>query len=195
MRALVAFGTKYGSTVKVGEEIGRVLREKCLEVKVVNLDERKVQDLTPYDLVVVGSAVIIGKWTKGTRTFLEQNQAALRGMKLAVFACCGDVLAEAKERREGAKARYLDQVVMDYGLKPLNTALFGGELDFNKYGFLIKAVLKDDRRYIESGGVDLSKPYDYRDWDAIRVWARAVADEAQGCTATEITEGEVEVGP
>lgn len=195
MRALVAFGTKYGSTVKVGAEIGRVLREKGLEVEVVNLDERKVQDLVPYDLVVVGSAIIIGKWTKGTRTFLEQNQVALRGKRLAMFACCGDVLAEAKERREGAKARYLDQVVMDNGLKPLNTALFGGELDFKKYGFLIKAVLKDDRRHIESGGVDLSKPYDYRDWDAIRAWARTVADEAQGCTTTKMTDGKIEVGP
>ncbi len=110
MRALVAFGTKYGSTVKVGEEIGRALRGKGLEAEVVNLDERKVKDLAPYDLVVVGSAVIIGKWTKGARTFLEQNQGALRGKRLAMFACCGDVLAESKERREGAKARYLDQV-------------------------------------------------------------------------------------
>ncbi len=142
---------------------------------------------------MVGSAVIIGKWTKGARTFLEQNQDALRGKKLAMFACCGDVLAESKERREGAKARYLDQVVTDNGFMPLNTALFGGELDFNKYGFLIKAVLKDDRRYIESGGVDLSKPYDYRDWDAIRAWARSVAEEAQRCTATDVMEGKVEV--
>jgi menaquinone-dependent protoporphyrinogen oxidase len=195
MRALVAFGTKYGSTIKVGEEIGRVLREKGLEVEVVNLDERKVHDLAPYDLVVVGSAIIIGKWTKGARTFLEQNQASLRGKRLAMFACCGDVLAETKERREGAKARYLDQVVMDNGFKPLDLALFGGELDFNKYGFLIKAVLKDDRRHIESGGVDLSKPYDYRDWDAIRAWAREVADEALGCTISEIANRMIEVGP
>ena len=195
MRALVAFGTKYGSTVKVGEEIGRVLQEKGLEVEVVNLDERKIQDLAPYGLVVVGSAIIIGKWTKGARTFLEQNQATLRGKRLAMFACCGDVLAEAKERREGAKARYLDQVVMDNGLTPMDIALFGGELDFNKYGFLIKAVLKDDRRHIESGGVDLSKPYDYRDWDAIRAWARAVADEAQGNNAAEKAYGNIGVGP
>lgn len=195
MRALVAFGTKYGSTVKVGEEIGRVLKEKGLEAEVVNLDERKVQNLAPYDLVVVGSAIIIGKWTKGARAFLEQNQAGLRDKRLAMFVCCGDVLAEAKERREGAKARYLDQVVVENGLTPLNTALFGGELDFNKYGFLIKAVLKDDRRHIESGGVDLSKPYDYRDWDAIRAWARAVADEAQGCPAAGVANGMIEVGP
>jgi menaquinone-dependent protoporphyrinogen oxidase len=195
MRVLVAFGTKYGSTIKVGEEIGRVLGEKGLETEVVNLDERKVQDLAPYGLVVVGSAVIIGKWTKGARNFLEQNQAALRSKRLAIFACCGDVLAEAKERREGAKALYIDQVVMDNGLMPLHVALFGGELDFNKYGFLIKAVLKDDRRHIESGGVDLSKPYDYRDWDAIRAWAREVADEAQGCSAAEITHGKIGAGP
>jgi menaquinone-dependent protoporphyrinogen IX oxidase len=81
------------------------------------------------------------------------------------------------------------------GLTPLNTALFGGELDFNKYGFLIKAVLKDDRRHIESGGVDLSKPYDYRDWDAIRAWARSVADEAQGYTTAGMANGTIEVGP
>jgi menaquinone-dependent protoporphyrinogen oxidase len=195
MRALVAFGTKYGSTAKVGQEIGRVLREKGLETEVVNLDERKVKDLAPYDLVVVGSAVIIGKWTKGARTFVEQNQAALNGKRLAMFACCGDVLAEAKERQEGAKARYLDQVVMDYGLTPMSTALFGGELDFNKYGFLIKAILKDDRRHIESGGVDLSKPYDYRDWDAIRAWARSVADEALGHSTAAMANGTIEVGP
>ncbi len=43
MRALVAFGTKYGSTIKVGEGIGQVLREEGLEAEVANLDERKVR--------------------------------------------------------------------------------------------------------------------------------------------------------
>ncbi len=72
---------------------------------------------------------------------------------------------------------YLDDVAKKYGIEnPVSVALFGGEIDFDKYGFLVKAVLMKvgASKNLEDKGVDLSKPYDFRDWDGIRIWAKSL---------------------
>lgn len=55
-------------------------------------------------------------------------------------------------------------------------AFFLHRIDFNKYGFLVKTVLKKvgASKNLKDKGVDLGKPDDFRDWDEIRGWARSL---------------------
>ena len=173
MKALVAFGTRYGSTERVAEEIAMVLRKEGASVTVIDLRKRKLLNIDEYDLLVLGSGIYVGSWSKGALRFLEDNQEKLASKRVALFACSGDVMFGRKPIEESRKT-YLDDVANRFGLKnPASTAIFGGEIDFDKYGFLVKTVLKSvgASKNLEDKGVDLSKPYDFRDWDEIRRWA------------------------
>ena len=170
MRALVAFGTKYGSTVQVADEIAKVLRAKGAQVDVVDLRNGGAKDVAAYDLVIAGSGIQVGQWSKEAQEFLEANAKAMAGRRVALFACCGDVVFQ-KGPIEESRKKYLDDVAAKYGLTGADMALFGGVLDFSKYGFLVKAILNGAKKDFERKGVDMTRPYDFRDWDQIRSWA------------------------
>lgn len=178
MKALVAFGTKYGSTVKVAEEISSVLKTLGADVTVHDLRQKRVGPLEQYDLVIVGSAILVGAWTKEAQRFLEENSEVLSKKKVALFACCGDMVFQRSSMEECRK-NYLENVADKYGIKsPASMALFGGVLDFSKYGFLVKAILSSSKKEFEQKGIDMSKPYDFRNWEEIRSWAGSLIDRS-----------------
>ncbi|OPY32479.1 MAG: protoporphyrinogen oxidase [Methanomassiliicoccales archaeon PtaU1.Bin124] len=173
MRALVAFGTKYGTTGQVADEIAAVLRQGMTEVDVLDLRNGKCPDLGGYDLFVVGSAIHMGAWTKEADTFLKERSPELAKKRTSLFVCCGDVVLQRSPIDECRK-KYLEDVAAKHSLAPERTGLFGGVLDFSKYGFLVKALLNGAKKDFERKGLDMSKPYDFRDWDQIRAWARSL---------------------
>lgn len=175
MNVLVAFGTKYGSTAKVADAVASELIARGASVEVVDLRERIPTDLDRYDLVIVGSPVFIGKWTKPAQEFLRKNADALAKKKVALFACCSDILFEDKV--EAARKMYLEDVAGSNGLEPVAMGLFGGEVDFAKYGMFTRFLLSrvGAKEEMEKKGMDISRPYDFRDWERIRKWARDLA--------------------
>ncbi len=175
MNVLVAFGTRYGSTVKVANAIASELTNEGHEVEVVDLRERVLSGLGRYDMVVVGSPVFIGKWTKPAQEFLRRNAKALAQVKVAMFVCCSDVLFD--EKVEAARKMYLNDVAISHDLEPVAMGMFGGEVDFTKYGMFTRFLLNKvgARDAMEGKGVETSRPYDFHDWEQIREWARELA--------------------
>jgi menaquinone-dependent protoporphyrinogen oxidase len=170
MNVLVAFGTRYGSTEKVAKEIAAVLSSKGIDAEVLDLRSLRKATASSYQPIVIGSGIMAGSWSKEAQRFLDENRDKLKGRKVALFACCGDVEFRQEQAAEWKK-KYVTEVGSKYGIEPISAALFGGVLDFEQYGFLVKAILKSAKKTIEERGADPSKPYDFRNWEEIRGWA------------------------
>ncbi len=175
--ALVAFGTKYGSTAKVAETIAAALRAKGIETTVADFRTTRVE-ANGYDLIVVGSSIMMTKWSKGALEFLERNKDELAKKKVAMFVSCGDITT-GTETPEFYHKKYLDDIAERYGIvSPYEKALFGGVVDFKAYNPIIRAVVgriwKDKRKEYEAKGYDFSKQCDFRDWNAIKAWAASL---------------------
>ena len=89
IKAVVLYGTRYGATADTSEIIGDVLRQEGFEVRVVNAKTDKVQSIREFELVIVGSGIRIGRWTKEPEKFLGKFQQELSKKKVALFVCCG----------------------------------------------------------------------------------------------------------
>ena len=74
MKTLLVYGTRYGTTASTSEEIAKVLLAEGFDVKVVNAKEEKIKDISPYDLIIVGSGIQMGKWTGEAEDFLKRFQ-------------------------------------------------------------------------------------------------------------------------
>ena len=136
-KALIVYGTRYGATASTSEDIAEVLQQEGLDVRVVNAKKDKVQDITEYELVIVGSGIQIGKWTKEPEKFLKKYRKELAKNKVALFVCCGSTepLDEKEEKSksiENARTKYLEEKVVKYNLQPVSLGLFGGVYNFNK---------------------------------------------------------------
>ena len=181
-KALIAYGTRYGATEMTSEDIADLFRQEGLDVKVVNLKDEKVKDISEYELVVVGSGIQIHKWTGEPEKFLKKFQKELAKKKVALFVCCGsteplDDKVDKAESIEKARTKYLEEKAAKYNLQPIALGLFGGVYNFNKVPWLFGKFMQSIKPQLEAAGVPQTEPglYDTRDLNAIRKWAKEVA--------------------
>jgi menaquinone-dependent protoporphyrinogen oxidase len=116
MKGLVVYGTRYGTAAEIAEEIAKVIREEGIEVDLLDVKSVKDSDVSLYDLVVVGSGIKMGKWTKQSLKLLKKNKEALANRKVALFVSCGSA-NEEKTRPEGQE-KYLDEVAQKNLINP-----------------------------------------------------------------------------
>ena len=181
-RALIVYGTRYGATADTSEVIADTLRQAGFEVRIVDAKKDKVQSISEFDLIIVGSGIQMGKWTKEPESFLKKFQNELSKKKVALFVSCGGAnpLSEGEQKNkelDDARRKYLEDKSVEYKLKPVALGFFGGCYDFNKMSWFFRKTLSSIKPKLEGAGFKESKAgvYDLRDLEAIRGWAREVA--------------------
>jgi menaquinone-dependent protoporphyrinogen IX oxidase len=185
-KALIVYGTRYGATEMTSEEIADVFRQEGLDVKVVNLKGEKVKDISEYQLVVVGSGIQINKWTGEPEKFLKKFQKELAKKKAALFVCCGsteplDDKTDKATSIENARTKYLEEKAAKYNLQPVAMGLFGGVYNYNRVPWLFGKFMEAIKPQLEEAGIPQTEPglYDTRDLNAIRSWAKELAQRVQ----------------
>jgi len=181
-KALIVYGTRYGSTANTSEVIADILKLEDFEVKVVDAKKEKVPSISDFDLIIVGSGIQMGKWTSEPEDFIKKHCKELSTKKLALFVSCGGAspFSEGEQKikeMDDAKKKYLEEKSVEYNVKPLALGFFGGCYDFNKMSWFFKKTLSSIKPKLEGAGYKESKAgfYDLRDLEAIRNWTREVA--------------------
>lgn len=154
-KVLVAYATKHGSTAEVAEAVAATLAEEGLDVDVERA--AAVESVAPYELVVLGGSIYMGRWHEDAKSFLKRHADALSGRRLALFAMGPRTLAEAdvlasRQQLESSLKRFPQ-------LEPVAVAIFGGVVDPEKLHFPFSRMPASDAR----------------DWDAIRRWTEELA--------------------
>lgn len=169
MEALIAYGTRWGTTTDIVKKMGEILTKKGMGVKIVNLGKENINDVSNFDLIIVGSSIKAGSWTKKALEFLKRYESVLSKKKVAYFVSCMD--ANDPKKREEAKENYLEKIANKFpSIKPAKLGLFGGVIDVKLYGFGTKFLLKALSKELAKDGIDINKPNDFRDWKEIHDW-------------------------
>lgn len=158
MHLLVAVASKHGSTGEIAAQIGAVLREAGHEVTVRRIQD--VESVTPYDAVVVGSAVYMGKWMDEAHQFVDRCNPGLRQKPVWLFSCGS--LPSDKQREWVARS---EQEGLIAATGALDYHLFAGKIDPASLRLAEKLVIKAVH----------APPGDYRDWEEIGAWASGIA--------------------
>jgi menaquinone-dependent protoporphyrinogen oxidase len=157
---LVTYASKYGSTGGVADAIGKELCAKGVNADVVLIENAR--DVRSYQGVVIGSAIYKGKWMSEAIDFVTENQDILCQMRVAYFLVCM-TLSRPTEKNRAQVLSYMDPILKAVPkIKPVGIGTFAGALNYSNLSWLNKKILK-------SKG---SPEGDFRDWNAIRAWAR-----------------------
>ena len=169
-RVLIVYGTRYGSTTDVVQEMSKTAKELGVLVDVVNLEKgTPFPKPEEYDLVIIGSGIRAGQWKKEPLKFIEQTLESLSKTKVALFVVSG--YAGNPDKVAEAQAEYLDSMPEKYpGLSPSSTALIGGVFEFKKYNLVVRALVKSIVKSQMPKGEEIPEKIDFRDWDMIRDW-------------------------
>lgn len=171
---LVAYASRLGSTAEVGQFIARVLQENGLHVEASPLAQ--VQDLSPYQAVILGSAVQEGQWLPEAVAFVRTHGQELSHKPTALFTVAMNMRGASPEHFRQVYG-YLDEVLRL--VKPLEIGLFGGALNYRLLSSSQKAVVLGEG--LPEG--------DFRRWQDIRAWAEDIADRLRLEAAKATQEG------
>jgi menaquinone-dependent protoporphyrinogen oxidase len=172
MKILVAYATKHGSTAEVAEFIGQVFREHDLDVTVLAVGQ--VQSIADYDAVVIGSPVYASMWLTEMSHFVEHFEAELSKKPVYYWMNCIRVLEP--DGREQALAEYIYKPTMKkIGVRDIG--VFSGKLKMEDVDWSERWALS---AHYEGETLPGSHNADYRDWNAIREWAKQVRGQLTG---------------
>lgn len=178
-KALIVYGTRYGATEDTSKIIANILSQEDFEVQLIDAKKDKIKNINEFDLIIVGSGIKMGRWTRGPEKFLENFQKELSKKKVALFVCCGSAypLSKGEERikeMQDAKMKYLEEKADQYNLKPVALGFFGGIYNFNKMSWFLRKTMSSLKPKLEEAGFKETKTgeYDIRNLNVIQNWTK-----------------------
>ena len=183
---LITYTTNAGSTREVSEAIASELENYSLVTDVRHMGE--VQNLTPYEAVVIGGPMILG-WHREAVKFLKKHEQLLSQVPVAYFFTAMSLMRTRDTHVDGVPI-YIDQslgrcpqksdrrnfreryaTIQNYlgpvlkkapHIRPVSAAFFAGNMDYSRLNLpqilFVKLIVG-------------APPGDRRNWDAIREWA------------------------
>ena len=159
MKMLIAVSSKHGSTREIAESIATTVREAGIEVDVA--DAGQVESVDPYDAVIVGSAVHLGRWMGPARDLVNRSADALRTRPVWLFSS-GPLRTDIVDPADAAEGMKLLELV---GAR--DHRVFPGKADKQELGFFERTAVS----MVKNGWGD------HRDWPAIKEWTTSIARE------------------
>jgi menaquinone-dependent protoporphyrinogen oxidase len=159
---LVVYASRYGSTRGIAELIANRLRETDYHIDLRSVEQ--VDDLTPYEAVVLGSAVFNQRWIPEAEALVRSNLAEFADRSVWLFSVgtFGDrkAVIGPSMRREPKGIREIEEAI-----HPRDYRVFAGVIDRHRWPFLSRLL------YHALGG----RLGDNRDWPDIDRWADGIA--------------------
>jgi menaquinone-dependent protoporphyrinogen oxidase len=156
LRVLVAYATKHGSTREIGEAIAAVLRDEGLDGEARPAADGRGP--TGFGAVVLGSGLYSATWLREANRFVRVHRAALDAVPVWLFS--SGPLDHSAEYAEIPMTKNVVEAIDGLIIRGHRT--FGGRL-------------REDSPEVAAGILATHHAGDFRDWAAIRSWARGIA--------------------
>lgn len=132
MKTAIVYYSKHGAAEKIAKLISAKLKDA--DVRMLNLKLSPVASIENFDMIIIGGSIYYGKIQKKVKEFCKGNLNLLLKKKIALFISC---LTKEMEQEEFNKA-------FPERLRKASIAngLLGGELIYNKLGFLEKFAIR-----------------------------------------------------
>ncbi len=157
MKVLVTVASRHGATREIGEVIGEVLREAGFVVDLADPDD--VETVEPYQAVVLGSSVYVGRWAASARAMVDRCASSLSARPVWLFSSGPVGSPPAPE----AGAEEVPAILARVGARGHRT--FPGRLDTGGLGLAERAAVA--LLQAEQG--------DFRVWRDVEDWGAAIA--------------------
>jgi menaquinone-dependent protoporphyrinogen oxidase len=172
-RFLLAYASAHGHTAKVAARIAAAIEADGHTVELCDDVAALEPEVNDYDAVIVGASVHGGHHQNELVAWAKRNAILLNIRPSAFFSVCLTAADDTEESRQ-ATHDYLDDFEERTGWTPRTRTTFAGALQYREYDFPTRLVM---RLLMHRGHhpTDISRDFDYTDWDAVATFARRCA--------------------
>jgi menaquinone-dependent protoporphyrinogen oxidase len=164
VKVLITAASMHGATGEIAAVLGEELSGHGLAATVISPEA--VNDAESYDAVIIGSAVYTGHWLAPAKDFVYRYLDALASRPVWLFSS-GPVGDPSGKLSQAMRKDPVDVAGLSAATHARGHVMFAGKLDPKMLSRPQHAALLIFR----------SLNGDFRDWPAIREWARGIAQE------------------
>jgi menaquinone-dependent protoporphyrinogen oxidase len=175
-RILLLHHGVYGHTRRICERLQADLAGLGHQADVVPLASGSANP-DVYDAVVIGASIRNGKHNPAVVDFIRANVALLETRPSAFFSV--NLVARKPAKNTAETNPYVKAFLARSPWKPRLVGVFGGDLDYQRYGFMDRHIIRFIMT-LTGGPTDLRTKVEYTDWEKVRAFAGEVASLAAG---------------
>lgn len=132
MKNLIVYSSRLGTAEKCALKLKSYFKN---ETTIVNLKSGEVPDLLLFDNIVIGGSIRIGKVQKEVIEFCQNNLDSLKKKTIGIFLCMGE---NEDKFDEYLKSNFSQDFLGIVSVK----GFFGGEFNYSKMNFLLRAMIR-----------------------------------------------------
>ena len=167
-KALIIYSTIDGQTKNICTKL-REYSGKKNSIDLFSINETEKIDLLSYKKIVLGASIRYGKHNQKVFDFVRNYKDILDKKETAFFTV--NVVARKKEKNTPETNPYMKKFLDLSGWKPDKLGVFAGKIDYPKYGFFDKQMIRLIM-FITKGPTDTSQTYEFTDWEKVREFSK-----------------------
>ena len=168
MNLLIIYSSTDGHTKIICEKIINNLKNSN-NVELVSLDQAIYLDLSKFNKIVIGASIRYGRHSGDLYKFIKFNKDILERKETAFFSV--NVVARKIEKSDPETNPYIKKFLKISNWKPGKIAVFAGKVDYPKYRFFDKYIIKLIM-FITKGPTDTTQTYEFTNWSKVDAFAK-----------------------
>jgi menaquinone-dependent protoporphyrinogen oxidase len=168
---LIVYSTTDGHTLTICKRLQRVIEQRTHRVKVVSINDEPCADLKLFDKIVIGASIRYGKHRPQVYDFIKRNEEVLESKPSAFFSV--NVVARKPGKNRPETNPYIRQFQRKTSWKPGVLAVFAGKIDYQKYGFWDRHVIRLIM-WMTQGPTHPNTVAEFTNWEEVEAFGRRV---------------------
>ena len=169
---LIAYSTTDGQTLRIAQRLQAVLQAQQLPVQLVPMRTAQTVDLSEFGVLVLGASIRYGKHQQEVYRFVAAHHQALQRQPSLFFSV--NAVARKRQKQSVRTNPYVRKFLQAVAWRPRNVAIFGGRIDYPRYGWLDKQVIRLIM-WLTKGPTDVRSCTEFTDWPQVEAWGQTIA--------------------
>ena len=161
----IIYSTVDGHTKKICEKLKRIIEDKNLNVELVSIADFK-KNISDYDTMLIGASVRYSKHNASIRKFMIDNKSDLKKINTTLFSV--NLVARKDDKNTPDTNPYLKKFLEKIGWTPDTLDVFAGILDYSKYSFLDRLMIRLIMK-LTNGPTKTKSAIEYTNWDRVKI--------------------------
>ncbi len=170
MKILILYSSIDGHTKKICTFISNILQQNHI-IKMDEITNNKKFKFSIYDFIILGASIRYGTYRKSFLKFINENHIELQKIKTAFFSV--NIVARKKDKNSINTNPYIKKFSKLSKLKPNIIEVFAGKLNYPKYNFFNKNIIKFIM-WITNGPTQTDTVVEFTNWKDVEKFANKI---------------------
>jgi menaquinone-dependent protoporphyrinogen oxidase len=167
---LIIYSSVDGQTMKICNRFLKILKEKDERTQLFHINDFKGK-IDQYGKIIIASSIRYGKHNDKILQLITENTAVLKSKKTAFVSV--NLVARKPEKSTAETNPYVKKFLDNLEWKPCKVGVFAGMLDYSKYSFMDKLLIRLIM-LITKGPIFPDSAIEYTDWKKVDNFAKEI---------------------